>query len=218
MREEPIVSCECNEPGGLVTRHVYPMILTHENLLRFWQQASKFRVLFSDEIPDFKRFCELFISIDNGDSPRAHGLFWRIDDFVGMFYMTHIQANDAQIHYTFFDRRQRGRAELCRMMIKYVFDTFHFRRLSSEIPYFRQPNRDEKEASEHNRKKFTFGPFGFACEVGMTPEGRKRKAQYFNGEWWDTQLFGILREETEKWDTTKRMSVVDQQQVLQPTL
>lgn len=176
-----IFSCECHEPKGVVTRSVYPMPLTAGNLKEFWEHAKNYRTLFDAEVGgDFKKFCEMFLSMDE-DKVWANGLFWRIDDFTGVFYMTHIQDTDAQIHYSFFDRRHHGRQVLTRKMIQYVFNRYGFQRLTAEIPYFAN------------------GTHGFVQEVGLVPEGRKRKAILFDGEWFDVKCFGVLREEAAAW-------------------
>lgn len=181
FEEESIFSCECHEPKGVVERHVYPMMLSPENLTRFWEKASQFKVLFWDTIDgNFEKFASMLISKD-GDHLSANGLFWRVDDFVGVFYMTHIQAFDAQIHYTFFDRRTRGRQVLTRRMIQYVFREFGFQRLSAEIPCYLNPT------------------FKFIEDIGLKYEGRKRNAAFYDNQWFDTKLYSILREEAESW-------------------
>lgn len=184
--EKPIFSCICPEPKGPVHRYVYPMPLSPQNLAQFWEKASKFRVLFWDDIKgDFKRFAELFIT-RHGDELEANGLFWKIDDMVGLFYMTHIGKFDAQIHYSFFDRRVYGRHRITRMMIRYVFEEFGFKRLSAEIPcYIKHTTTD------------------FIEQVGLKYEGRKRDAALFDNEWFDVKLYGILREEALKWEFTQ---------------
>ncbi len=124
--QEPIFSGLCNEPGRQMIRSVYPMALSPENIKKFWSFASNFKVLFGDEINgDEKKFYEVLMS-RAGDNLLSNGLFWRVDDFVGIYYMTAIQSHDALIHYSFFDRRHKGRVELTRMMIKHVFEKYGF--------------------------------------------------------------------------------------------
>lgn len=196
--QEPIFSCLCNEPGVQTIRFVYPMTLSPQNMKRFWELASHYKVLFGDEVNgDFKKFAEILISRE-GDNLSSNGLFWRIDDFVGIFYMTHIQMNDAQIHYSFFDRRHKGRVDITRMMIKYVFEKYGFRRLSAEIPYsvikMNKPNEGE------TGKDYRSGPFEFVKQVGLKEEGRKRKAVMHDNEWFDVACMGVLKEEAEQWN------------------
>lgn len=181
LAETPLFAVECNEPEGLVTREVFFMPLSPQNLKTFWEKARQFRTLFGADInQDFKKFMELFVSQD-GDQLRAHGLFWRIDDFVGVFDLTHITEIDALCHYTFFDRRHKGREELTRQLIRYVFREFGFRRLSVEIP---------KYASPHT--------FGFTTALGFKKEGIKRKSAPYKDDWFDVVCFGLLREEALK--------------------
>lgn len=175
-----IVSAICDELKGPVSRYVYPLRLSRENIQRFWYQASKFPTVFTDEIKgDFQKFCELFLSSDEETGKIvSHGLFWVVDDFVGIYNLTHITEFDAVAHYTFFDRRQTGRQELTREMLRYVFKRFGFRRLSTEVP---------KYVNKHT--------VGFVEEVGFKYEGCKRKAAHYKGDWFDVRQFGILREE-----------------------
>lgn len=175
----PIVSCYCEEPEGYVERFVYPMLFTPENLRRFWDESRKFRYIFTEDVrQDFRKFCELIVHEENGELV-PNGLFWVVDDFVGVFYMTRITPGaDADVHYSFFDRRQKGRVKLVRTMLKYVFERYQLRRVTAEIPYF---------ASWITRN--------FTESIGFVKEGRKRKAIWFNDDWFDIGIYGILREE-----------------------
>lgn len=175
---KPVVTAVCEEKRGRVVRNIYPMQLSKENLDKFWEKQSQFRALFVDEINgDFKKFAELFISED-GNTLHANGLFWVVDDFVGIFYMTHITDIDAQAHYTFFDRNHFGREELTKKMIKFVFDKYKFQRLNVEIPMY---------ASKKT--------FDFTQSLGFVREGRRRAAAHYKGEWFDIACFGILNTE-----------------------
>lgn len=176
-----VVAENCSEPEGDFKREIRPMPLTVENLHKFWEKSRQFRTVFGDEVNgDFKKFCELFISMDDDDKLRAHGLFWVIDDFVGVFYLTNMTDVEATCHYTFFDRRHLGREQLTRSMLRYVFDKFRFRRLNVEVPMY---------ASKHT--------FGFTTALGFLKEGRKRKASFYKNDWFDIAMFGLLREELE---------------------
>lgn len=190
----PIFSCICPEPEGSIIRYVYPMPLTPQNVKLFWEKARVFKTLFTKELnQDFHSFTETLLSGDV-DNVTSNGLFWRVDDFVGIFYVTDITEYDANIHYTFFDRRHKGRHNLVRSMIKYGFNKYGFHRVSAAIPYHVSKKEDkDKEALNQ-------GVFSFIKSVGLVPEGRKREAALFDGEWFDVQLFGILKQETEKWE------------------
>jgi hypothetical protein len=177
-KEPAIFSVVCNERDGPITRSVYPLRLSRANIKKFWESSLPFPTLFSDEIGgDFRKFCELFLSEENGVL-KAHGLFWVVDDFVGVFSMTHITDIEAVAHYTFFDRKQRGREELTKEMLRYAFRKFGFRRISTECP---------KYVSVHT--------INFVHSLGFTQEGVKRKAARYKGDWFDVRCFGILREE-----------------------
>lgn len=173
-----VVSAICNEPEGEVRRFVYRMPLTIDNLRNFWEKSRRFKTLFSEEINgDFKKFIELFVSQD-GNTLRSHGLFWVIDDFVGVFYMTHITETEAQVHYSFFDQRAKGREDLTRAMLKHVFEEYGFWRLSIEVPTY---------VSSYTTR--------FVKTVGFSAEGRKRKAVLYNNDKFDVICYGILAEE-----------------------
>lgn len=178
--DEPILSVVCNEPDGAITRHVRFMTLEPANLKTFWEKSRQFRTLFSREVgQDFKLFLELFLRQDSKGNVESNGLFWVVDDFVGLFYMTDIRPGvDAIVHYTFFDRRHRGRKDLVRAMIKHVFERYQFRRLSVEVAMYATPS-----------------VFNFVESVGFKNEGRKRKAVRYDNDWFDLKLFGILRED-----------------------
>lgn len=178
--DAPILTMVCQEPDGPVTRCVYPLRLTPDTMKIFWEKARKFKYLFDMEVnSDFRKFCELLLSDGKGDQLQPTGLFWVVDDFVGVFYMTRIRPGlDAEVHYTFFDRRQKGREELALEMIRYAFRKYNFRRLSVEVPMY---------ATSH--------AFRFVESLGFRHEGRRRKAAWHNDDWFDVKLFGILKEE-----------------------
>lgn len=175
----PVVTAVCAEPEGVTVRYVYPMPLSPENLRRFWEKSRKFSTVFGTEVKnDFKKFCELFLSQEDNGVPRAHGLFWVIDDFVGVYYMTHITQISAQVHYTFFDRRHFGREELTREMLRYAFRRFGFWRMDTEIPTY-----------------VTHNTHGFVAALGFKKVGRKRKAVEFKGARHDVLTYDIVRED-----------------------
>lgn len=179
---EPILSSVCKERENIVTRNVYPMILTTENLKTFWEKSKPFRFLFNNEIRDsFESFINMFATqVDN--KIHGTGLFWVIDDFVGVFYITDITPEeDCQAHITFFDRRFYGRWNLTRKMLRYLFDKYQFKRISVSLP---------KYATDSSRN--------FLTSLGFVYEGRKRKATEFNGERYDVDLFSILAEDINK--------------------
>jgi hypothetical protein len=177
---EVVMSCVCNEPKiGKIVRQVRPMPLSLDNLRIVWELSKKYDALFGEDISqDFARFIPLFVR-EGKNGLEAAALIWVVDDFVGLFYMTDIVPGiDAKTHYTFFDGRHKGREELTKGMIKFVFEKYNFVRLSTEVPLF---------VTDH--------VFKFVKLLGFRGEGRKRKARFFKSEWFDVITYGILREE-----------------------
>lgn len=195
-----IFSSVCKERELTVTRYVYPMILTNENLKTFWEKSRSFKFLFNNEIREsFESFINMFAT-QVEDKIYGTGLFWMIDDFVGVFYITDIiPEEDCQAHITFFDRRFYGRWNLTRKMLRYLFDKYQFKRISVSLP---------KYATDSSRK--------FLVSLGFEYEGRKRKATEFNGERYDVDLFSILAEDINKpvkeknqWEVQKLQLLVE---------
>lgn len=180
---EPVVSCECEEKGGKIVRHVYPMQWTLDNLRTFWNKSLRYPTLFEKEVnEDFNAFLNIFVSINQATNDiTGHGLVWYIDDFVGVFYMDKISNYDATVHFSFFDGRIRGRDLLAREMIKYVFEHYGFQRLTCEIPGF---------VNEVSRR--------FVKHIGFTQEGVKRSSSPYQGKYYDCGIYGILRSEVLK--------------------
>lgn len=173
----PIFTAICNEPEGTVERGVYPLIFTPENLQKFWDKAKQFPTIYGMEIKDVSDFYNLFVNQSDGNLS-LNGLFWVIDDFVGVFYLTDITGTEASVHYSFFDRRHKGRVPLVKKMLKFVFEKYKFRRINASIPLYTRP------FTRH-----------FASNIGFTLEGKKRKASFFKGDWYDVLQYGMLMEE-----------------------
>lgn len=186
---QPIFDIKLNEPEGEVIRNVYPFEMTIDNLKRFYDNAKQFPALYGKEIMDnAQEFVDLFISYESDGNITMPGLLWVIDDFTGMFYLNNILQDtqglvDANVHYTFFDRRHKGRIPLVRKMLKYVFEKYHFQRLSVEIPLYTVS------------KQKNLATIKFVSECGFFYEGKKRKASYYKENWYDVNLYGILHSE-----------------------
>lgn len=181
---DAVLSVECIEPEGVIVRQVYRMVLTPKNLHTFWLKARKFVTLFNEEVRgDFHKFLEVFLQ-EGVNGIESRGIFWVIDDFVGIMYLTEIDAgNDAICHYAFFDGRHKGRHNLIRAMILYVMERYNFHRLTAEAPLFFKPSA-----------------MLFAEQVGFIKEGRKRLSRRFDSKWFDVNIYGLLQEDTVKWD------------------
>jgi RimJ/RimL family protein N-acetyltransferase len=176
----PILSSVCNEKEGSVTRHIYPFIHTKESLNRFFEKSKDLKTIFSKEFfGDFETFMSKFFTRDEKGNPVPQGLFWIVDDFIGMFYLTDIYAGiDASCHYLFFDKKHYGREELTKQMLRYIFDAYKFHRLSVELPNY---------ASQSTRR--------FIMNIGFSYEGKKRQSNILNNVWYDTNFYGILKQD-----------------------
>lgn len=195
--EHAVLSIECDEPEGKIIRHVYPMYLTPQNLYTFWERCKRrrFATIFNEEVRgDFHKFMQVFVR-EGPNGFESRGIFWVVDDFAGILYLTDIDVtNDALAHYIFFDGRTHGRVNLIRAMLLHVMTTYDFHRLSAETPLFFRPSA-----------------MLFAEEIGFVKEGRKRLARKFDGKWFDVNIYGLLREEAEKWHQKSVTSVADLQ-------
>ncbi len=176
---EPILIATCNEPEATITRSIYPVDFSISNLHSVWEKARPFKNFLNEEVADnFGSFVELFVTDVGGGQVIADSLLWRVDDFVGLYYLTDIREFEATAHFTFFDRRFRGRLDMTKQMLKYVFDRYGFQRLNVYIPMYAKPATET-----------------FVRMLGFLQEGRKRKAVYFHDDWFDIKMFGLLRSE-----------------------
>jgi RimJ/RimL family protein N-acetyltransferase len=173
-----ILSVACEEPKGTVIRSVNILPITIENLKRFYDVASKFTILFGKPLTGIDDFISRFVYFDKEGTPDLYGPIWVIDDFVGVFTLTDMTPSDAIAHFTFLDRRFKGRLNLTKEMIKYVFETYGFNRLTVQVPLY-VGNTTVK----------------FVNELGFGYEGKKRKAALYKGNWFDVRCYGILKEE-----------------------
>jgi len=174
----PVLSVVCKEKKASIIRHVYPLIFTNENLEKFWEKSRQFPVIFGKKLESIADFSEYFFTEKNGE-PYLTGLFWVVDDFVGVFYLTEIFTEQADAHFTFFDKRLEGRENLTREMMRKVFEDFPtLVRLNVTLPCY------------VNEKVFQF-----VTKVGFKVEGKKRSCAFWKGKWFDAMSYGILRSE-----------------------
>ena len=178
MTFEPIVKVGKDE--------IYPLVFTEQTITAFWNKAKQFPTLYGHEIVnDLNKFIDLFFQREGGQLV-PYGLFWVMNpaQFTGVFYLTDIREEDglcvdAHAHYTFFDRRHHGRVDVVKEMLKFWFKKYEFQRLSAEIPNYVTPQ------ARH-----------FAMECGMNYEGKRRAAAKYKSDWFDVNLYGILRSES----------------------
>lgn len=179
---EPILSVKCSEPDGEIVRHIKLTELSFERLKEIWNQVSQHDVLFNDFIQkDFDSFVRLFIR-QTAEGFEPTGLMWDVDD-VGLLYLHNIiPFHSAQAHFVFWDKRVRGREELLRQMLEYIFREFRLRRIEVEVPLYARI------------------AMGIVERLGFQKEGRKRKAVRWKGDWFDLNLYSILPEDLEVGD------------------
>lgn len=172
--EEVVVLVECDEPEGIVTRKVRPLRLDMDKLRELYGHLNQFDVLFNAHFGnDIDAFINSFFCIADGDI-QPLGLIWEIDD-VGIFVITDISPGfEALMHFTFWDRRFRGREGLMREIIKFVMSKFSFHRITTEVPLYAPPT------------------MGFVERIGFSKEGRKRQVVRYKGNWFDANLYSIV--------------------------
>lgn len=177
---DKVLTVACDEPEGQIDRSVYKFVFTPDNLRAFWLRSRQFKTLFSEEIrSDYRKFMDLLLR-QIGSEIEATGLFYMVDDLLGMFYATDMKPGlDAIVHYSFFDGRHHGRVDLCKQLIRYFFKTYGFQRLTVQLPLYATPKT-------HNFVNKS---------LGFRREGRMRKAARFDNELFDVMLYGILRSE-----------------------
>lgn len=170
----------CHEPEGDFERSIRLMPLTLDNLKTFWEKAKVHRTLFNQEIRgDFKEFLKVFLAENAAGVIEAKGLFWVMDDFVGVFYLSRITPGiDAHAHVNMLDGRFKGREEISKRLLKYAFEEFGFQRLTVHVPVYIKPN-----------------VIRFIRRLGFESEGRIRRTVPLYDKWFDVFAFGILKDE-----------------------
>jgi RimJ/RimL family protein N-acetyltransferase len=168
----------CEEPEGTVIRKVTPFLFTPDNLCRLWAAVQKFPTLMGKEVSNFDQMLDFFVK-DHGDGKyEARGLCAQVDDMLGIFWLTDIEwPKQASIHYTFFDRRHRGRVDLCKSAVKYVLNKYRFHRIYTQVPLYAK------------------SPMKFVESIGFVKDGRLRSNSFFRGEWYDSNVYSILDSE-----------------------
>lgn len=175
-----VLSQMCHEPEGDFERSLSLMPLSVENLNTFWEKAKIHRTLFNEEIRgSFKEFLKVFISENAAGEIEPNGLFWVLDDFAGVYYLSKIvPGRDAQAHVNMLDGRFKGREEVSKRLLRHAFQTYGFQRLTVHVPVYIKPN-----------------VIRFIRRLGFVSEGRIRAAVPLHGKWFDVFAFGILENE-----------------------
>jgi RimJ/RimL family protein N-acetyltransferase len=176
-----VLTMRCVEFKSEVVRHVSPVALTYEKLRYFYDKLKEFEVLFSDELPnDFISFAGRFLHEGRDGLLVANGLIWEVDD-VGIVFMTGITDYSAVVHFTFWDRKFKGREDLLREMLRYGMERFGFERFETRIGLYAK------------------GALYAVERIGFVKEGRLRKVTRYKGEWFDANIYSVLREEVLAW-------------------
>ena len=196
---KPLFSVLCSEKGQEVDRLVSLFELNDFSLKTLWEKIRTFPNLYGRDTPKTQE--ELFNLFFSSD-PVSGLLFsdsvvFIIDDYVGMVTLTNIyHPDEATIHFIFFDKRMRGRADLLKAIALYVFKEYGLRRLNVELASFSSP-----------------ATLNFvSTKLGLTLEGKKRKAILYNEKYHDVLMYGLLAEEAEQWEPLKLRQLVEEKQ------
>lgn len=153
------------------------MIFSHEKIGWLWMQMQRFRTLFSDITKnDADNFYNLLIL------PNSYWIEILDSEnyIIGVVYVTGMQqVVDADVHLMFFDRRPAEKVELCKKIAGWLFDTFHFHRLTATIPMI------------------YYATVRLAEKIGFVHEGRKRQSQLMGSRWVDEVILGLLYSEVD---------------------
>lgn len=173
--QDVLFECICNEPEGDIIRKVTPFPFTPENLAKLWLKAKEFPTLMGKEIPTFDHMLSIFVATNDQGQHNSKGLCVQIDDLIGLFWLTDIEwPNQCSIHYTFFDRRHRGRLDLCKMAVKYIFNKYQFHRVYTQVPLYAK------------------SILKFVEDIGFKKDGRMRSNVFFRHSWYDSNMYSIL--------------------------
>lgn len=175
-----IVNVKCSEPEGEVVRSVRLAHLSAERMAFLWEKLKDFDTLFNDFVKDdYAAFVNHFVMEVNGQ-PVPTGLLWDVDD-VGIFFLHDIIPHQsATAHFVFWDRRFRGREQLCVEMLRYAFENYKFERIKVEVPLYAYHTMDAVES------------------IGFVLEGRLRRAILYHDRWFDINTYSVLLDDLDK--------------------
>lgn len=178
--EQGVIAVECNEPEYQGYRTIRFSKLSKEKLRYYYEKMKEFDVLFNDWIRgDETEFIHSFLRNDGQGGIEATGIIWEVDD-VGIIFLTQIVPGaKANAHFTFWDKRLKGREDLVREFLEIGMKELQFKRVEVEIPFYAYPL------------------FKFVEKVGFKNEGRKRNAILYKNQWFDTNLYSVIPEDFE---------------------
>lgn len=168
------IPCERHEGG----HKIYPLALSLDNLKKLWEIGKQYRTIFGHEFgDDFWKFVSFFVTLSEGEQAKANGLFWIVDDFAGMLYLTDIDPPiDTSVHFAFYKSLGSCKIPIMLEGLNYCFQKYNFHRLSTEVPLF--------------ATKYTFEK---VKALGFRYEGRKLESRLFDGKLFHVDFYGLLQ-------------------------
>jgi len=151
-----------------------PLVLTNEKIESLWADFNKFWQVFDDVIPKTQEvFRNMLMSPYN-----AFYEFIENDRVVGLASGMGIRPGvDSVIHIAMFDRRLRGRELVFLMCLGDFMVRYKLRRVTAFLP-------DDNPMAQK-----------LARRLGFVLEGTMRAGMKRRGQFWDTQMYGLLIEE-----------------------
>jgi len=147
------------------------LILTEQKIEDLWEKVQQFPQVFDDFSKGKKEvFVERLLSPSN--------IFIDIGDGLGLAAGFNVRPRvDAIIHLVMFDRRLRGRESTFLEVMKHFFDKLQLRRMTSLV------TQDSPMTIR------------LAERLGFKHEGTMRHSVLRGGQFLDTHIYGMLREE-----------------------
>lgn len=147
------------------------MELTMEKALEMWHKMNDINGLFDDFLKD--NFAAFRFNVESQNS-----LWLETTDGNGLVYLLNVTKGlSATAHFIFWDRRLRGKEELCRSALKFAITNIPLVKVNVFLPDF---------APKLAR---------FIVRLGFQHEGKIRRWSLSNGRLFDVNVFGITSEE-----------------------
>lgn len=162
-----------------VEHTITPMELSVENLQHLWEIGRKYKTIFGHmHDDDFYKFISYFVTLNDNEPPRANGLFWKIDDFAGLVYVTDISVEnlDCSVHYAFYKSMGPCKKPVLDAALNYLFTKYKMNRVSTE-------------AGLHVNKRTHLQ----IEELGFKLEGLRRHAKFFDNKFFHVKYYGLLK-------------------------
>lgn len=142
-------------------------VCTKENIQMAWEKLSQFPILFDDFYRgNFNAFVSELID------PNTILLY--TGDY-GMVRVCNIAPfRNADIHLAFWDRRFKGRGEMCKQALRWLFFNLQLRRATICVP------------------SNVYSTISFIISLGFRKEGQIRDAILYKGRFLDRLIFGLL--------------------------